>query len=1002
MRPLFLEIQAFGPYVEKTHVDFKPLYREGLFLIAGPTGAGKTTLFDALCFALYGATSGGDRSDVHMRSTLAKPELPTEVRLVFELSGQTYEVQRTLRVLPSGRIDKKALLKGPDLFLDRITTVNRKVQELLGFQAEQFRQVIVIPQGRFREFLLARPEERQKILEILFRTAFFREIEEAFAQRRKDLRLELQGLEEKTKTLLSAVEVEDLQGLAEKIEALQSQKQALNQKIKGLLQEEKRLEKELAKQREIEALFREYNEAQRDYAGLLRAKPEIEELKRRLELAERAEKVRPYLEERKRRQEDLERLVQAIEREKRSLAQAQEALREIEREWARLEGQKETVNTLREEKAILESLLPKVQELSTLERELTQAQGLLAQVQRDLEATQRRLEALEQEKEGRQQEKEALLKRLNREDFIQERFKVLLGLEEKLSRLKDLAQEKETQKRVLKDLTQTLVQAEKEAQALQASLEEQERLWLTEQAAVLASRLRPGQPCPVCGSKRHPHPAQKGIFTVGLPELERLRQQVKEALTQVSSLRERRARVEELLRHLAEEEQTLAKDLGSYAQDPEALLREKQALWAEKQELAKVKKSFEEIQKALKDLKTQLEKEGARLELGRKKKEEALRLSESYKARIQEIEAAFPPGLRPEDIPRRLKEVVKRLDHFEQTWKIIQEKRDRWSQKCKGHEGTLQGLISQQEAYKRRLAELEGHFAQTLHEVGFQSEEEFLQALLPEGERKSLAQRVEHFAKRFSTAEERLKRIEAKIKGLKPPQLSVLEERLSALKKDLAQEQEALGRLEKTLEDLLRVQRELLDLQKVFKDRERHYKQVAKLADLLSGQNPKRLSFHRYVLGAMLDQVLLLASQRLKQMSRGRYFLKRRLEVEDRRQRAGLDLEVFDAYSGTTRPVETLSGGESFLAALSLALGLSEAVQRFSGGVALEAIFIDEGFGSLDPEALEQALEVLLDLRATGRLVGIISHVAELKERIPVRLEVHPARTGSRLEVVGI
>ncbi len=1002
MRPLSLEIQAFGPYVGKTKVDFKPLYREGLFLIAGPTGAGKTTLFDALCFALYGATSGGDRSDVHMRSTLATPELPTEVRLVFELSGRIYEVQRILRVLPSGRVDKKAFLKGNGLFLDRITTVNRTIQELLGFQAEQFRQVIVIPQGRFREFLLARAEERQKILEILFHTAFFREIEEAFAERRKNLKAELQALTQRMGALLSAVGLENQEEMAKRIENLQKEKNTLSQKIASLKHQERELERELIQQREIEALFSEYQEAQEAYQRCLRDKARIEAAQRRLELAEQAEKVRPYLEERRRRKEDLVRLKNSISQEKGLLAQAEAALKAAETQCSRLEAQKETINSLREEKAILEKLLPKVQELSELKRELYKAQNLCVKHEKEVKAARNRLESLKRELEDRQQRKEDLLKRLSREEFIQERLKGLLALEQRLARFESLQQEKKDRKAEIQSLLKKLTKAEQKRKAYQAHLEELERLWLTEQAAVLASRLKPGQPCPVCGSKRHPQPAQQGIFTVRPQELEKLRIQVKEATEETSALREDLARLETALKHLLEEEKNLLKELGPYVETPQKLHQERENLLRERENFSESKALFKEIEKSLRLLASQLETTERELEKRRGQKEEALRLKEACTARIKEIETAFPFGLKPEEIPRRLKESVEKIDRFEAELKTAQEKKDLWTKKYKEHEGTLHGLISQEKACETRLAELEKEFAQAMREAGFKDELALTQALLSEPERAKLSREIEAFQRKFSAAEERLKRIQAKVKDLPPPQVSALEERLSTLKKRLSQEQGALGRLEKALEDLLRVQDELLEVQKVFKEQEKHYKQVAKLAELLSGQNPKRLSFHRYVLGAMLDQVLRLASQRLKQMSRGRYFLKRRLEVSDRRQRAGLDLEVFDAYSGTTRPVETLSGGESFLAALALALGLSEAVQRFSGGVALEAIFIDEGFGSLDPEALEQALGVLLDLRASGRLVGIISHVAELKERIPVRLEVIPGRTGSRIQLIGV
>ncbi len=1004
MRPILLELQAFGPYVEKTRVDFRPLYQEGLFLIAGPTGAGKTTLFDAICFALYGTTSGGERNDVHMRSNFAPQNLPTEVRFVFELFGNTYEVRRILRLTSGGRVDKKALFRGDGLVLDKITTVNQKVQELLGFKAEQFRQVIVIPQGRFREFLLAKGDDRQHILEILFHTAFFREIEEAFIEKRRLLSQRLEALSERRKGLLAAAQVVDEGALSSRLEELSAKRKTLLKRLETLKTNEEALEKELVKARETAALFAEYKAAKEALDKLLKQEPAMERLKERLIQGERAERVRPYEEKWQEYREEKRRLLERLSEAETALDKAQRSLVEATKKLSLWEAKRPELEKLKIEKAFLEDRLPKAKELFNLKETISQEEIQLKTLDQELERVKGTLQRLERQEKEALKEKELLTAKALEVNLWREKKKTWGLLNEKRRALQKILSEEEGLLKGLKRDKKALLQAEEEEKRLRQEVEKLEALWLTEQAAVLAARLKPGRPCPVCGATRHPRPATPSLFKIEVKDLESARQAAKEASQRAGALRERIGRQEEALSRIKQEKESFLKELGEFVSfSEEDFQQEGKQLDKALKEALKAKEALDKLEKQVEQLAREKERAERSLEDLRQTREKVLVRLQQNRVKEQEIEASLPQEAKaPDQLGQRIKTLDQMIKEMETRIEEARRAKELAEQEVKVHEKTVALYRQQQKELDKTLVQAEKVLTKILKETGFAHLEAFRQALLSQEEREALSKRLETFREELAAAKERLSRAEKKIKDLRPPDISALEQKYRQAKEALALEQRTLAGLEKELENLERFARELAEVNRLFTKEEEEFQRVARLAELLSGHNPKRLSFHRYVLGALLDQVLFLASQKLTEMSRGRYLLRRRLEVVDRRQRAGLDLEVFDAYSGTTRPVETLSGGESFLAALALALGLSEAVQRFSGGISMEAIFIDEGFGSLDPEALELALRVLLELRACGRLVGIISHVAELKERIPIRLEVIPSRTGSRLKLIGL
>jgi exonuclease SbcC len=735
-------MRAFGPFPAETVVDYRELGERRMFLISGPTGAGKTTTLDAMMFALFGETSGRDRRASQMRSQSASPGLLTEVLLDFALGGESYRVRRVPEQDRPNRRGPGRVSHRPEAVLWRRTgrsddredgevlaarweRVDEKVEELLGFSADQFRQVVLLPQGQFRRFLSASSVEREEILEALFGTELYRRVEEALRQEAEKLRGQAEDLrlEEET-TLRNAAASGSAELEGRKAAALDRARERM-EAVGRLRGREEELGRDLAAAEEVARKL-----AARDAARRKRdeARPALEKARVAREAAERAHSEEAARGEERRRAED----------EARSL----------------------------EERA------RKLLDLPALRAEQEAASGDAAA-----------LEARLADQRGR-------------------------------------------------------------ADRLESS-------WSRGQAAVLAGRLAPGRPCDVCGSPDHPSPARPEPAAPREAEVLAARSALRALEDRRPSAHSRAAEAEERLRALGED---------------------------------------------------------ARADLG------ALRCA---------LEAA---------------------------------------------RGRAAALAAALEAARGALGAAREAFARAD------------QAASDAGRDALLAERA--------------------AEGLEPRPLAPMAEELARVRAEMEQaigeETTARNEAERTARTLEQLEALRARLEAV----EREYAVMGRVADAAGGRNPQRITFQRFVLRSFLEEVLGAATARLAGMSRGRYALRVARSAGDGRSSGGLELEVDDAWTGAPRPVATLSGGEGFLASLALALGLADVVQSRAGGIRLDTVFVDEGFGTLDEEALERAIATLTDLRREGRLVGIISHVPELRERIDARLEITADRESSAARFV--
>ncbi|MGQ9591522.1 MAG: SbcC/MukB-like Walker B domain-containing protein, partial [Planctomycetota bacterium] len=526
-----------------------------------------------------------------------------------------------------------------------------------------------------------------------------------------------------------------------------------------------------------------------------------------------------------------------------------------------------------------------------------------------------------------------------------------------------------------------------------------ERAWLEGQAAVLARGLEPGKPCPVCGSTEHPVPARAAPelpseeeFRASREELERLTAEWRDALGQVQDAERELSELDAEVRAL--EPQAPGADLGEVRSGLEALeakARESEAA----SDLAGAARAREDAARRARDsLRAEIEGRGRALQ-ETKERVGALR------GALEERERGVPSELRsPEALEAEKAKALERLRGLEARFERAREAARKAAEEAATCASAFEAAgRAREKAVERRDAQAR-EFALRVAEAGFEGLEDYRSAKLERAQAERLEAEIRGHRVQLEAARERARRASEEAAGMAAEDVADLERKTDALERELA---DALREDERRRGQFERIERWVAVLSEALAARaetERRYRVVGRLAEVAGGQNDLRVTLQRFVLGSLLDDVLVAASHRLRAMSKNRYTLQRALSPSDRRKPSGLDLEVFDAHAGAPRPVSTLSGGETFLAALALALGLADVVQARAGGMRLETIFIDEGFGSLDPEALDGAIEALVDLQSGGRLVGIISHVPELRERIDARLEVVPGRRGSAARFV--
>jgi exonuclease SbcC len=1012
-------MRAFGPYAQEQVLDFGVLEERSFFLIHGPTGAGKTSILDAICFALYGETSGGERQIRHMRSDHADPGVLTEVTFDFTLGVETYRVfRRPEQDRPKKRgsgmtkepakatIWKRTGVKRDEdegaVIAERWSRVNEEIERLLGFRSDQFRQVVVLPQGQFRKLLSAGSSERQQILEVLFQTGIYRQVEEALKDAADQTKTEVERLREKKKEILERLGAKTLAELDDKLADATKEKDAIENAIKTLRQEETSTEKDLENAKEVVGKLKEYEKAKTALHNLEARKDEFKEKHERLARARKASRLkdieselRNREEERAEAQKNLETAHGALESAQKEKARADE---EVDKERSR-QGERDSA---RREVDKLESLRTQVEELAGTRHKMIELEGKVQDLTRIRDEKRTHLEECDHALQEAQKGKEAAVTLAAQVDARKLEYDNLQRAYERRKQLEKLYKDHKKADAEFSEIQCKLKQANEDRSSASKELDLLEERWRKGQAAVLARQLKAGTPCPVCGSTEHPLPAKdegelpaESNFELARERLSEIDNRIKELQKEASSSRERVVKLKTQIGTL-EGELEVQKDediltMKCRVEEVKSLLDEAEKA---KERLSGLEAQIKELDQA----KKQAEKEA---ELAKNELQKATMDLAVAKSSVEQSESKIPEELRTKE---RLEEAItkarNKYQELETAFRKAQEQQNNARVALAQAEATLKNAKETEIKARNLAVKARKNFLSRIEKSGFANAEDYEVSRMEEEAIEQLDAETQEFNGKLREADERVRRTEKEAKGLEKPELEPIEEKCAEIKKKLEELLRRSGEVNKHIEQLSSAVRDVGKVDKEIGEKEAYYGIIGRLAEVASGRNPYNITFERFVLATLLDDVLAAASTRLQMMSNGRFDLQRLTGVDDRRKAGGLDLVVYDAYTGTTRPVNTLSGGEGFLASLSLALGLADVVQSYAGGIKLDTIFIDEGFGSLDPESLDLALRALVDLQKEGRLVGIISHVPELKERVDVRLEVLPSKRGSEARFV--
>ena len=1014
MKPICLTVQAFGPYAGKQVFDFRQLQDRCLFLITGPTGAGKTAVLDALCYALYGDTSGQERDASQMRSQHSDPATPTEVTFDFALGAQSYRVRRrpqqdrpkkrgegTITETAQAMLWKRTGVENDGDDGQPLAThsgeVTERVEQVLGFRSAQFRQVVLLPQGRFRELLLADSRQRQEILEILFRTEIYRQIEQALKDTRKAIQEQLEDLKVRRDKVLELAEAENETQLSDRRTAVQTEITQVVTELEKRREAKKEADKALQAGKEAQAKLTELDDANKALKKVTDRQAEIESKREGRDLGKRAGGLRDAEDQRDQRVKEYKKAHEAMENAVATQVRAQGQLDNANAELAQQQRRQAEMETLRRDHDRLEGLVTRVERLSEAQDQLARLQEAAKVLATGLAEAKTRLMDTQNVQKQKQKDlagaeklavlvdgRRAALKQAEIDDTNRAKLQKADGS------IKRLVEEHTKAAKAAQEAQQTLDRTVEKLQTMEKALQKG-------YAGHLAKALNPGEPCPVCGSKDHPAPAKAAGEVPNPQEIDDLREEIK-SLETARKVADKKA--SDLERDLAVAQKTaenLSEQLGDKAQASADKLHE--ILEARRGELTSAEQaetSAEKLRTAVSELeKSQVGLDQQVEELQAKVRDQDGQV-QTLSGTVKERQAEVPEDLRDPDVlksaiaesTRKLKQLTDALESAQAAAKSAGEAL------AAAKAGAEAACNTADKA--RQTAEAEAdRFKERLTKASFETEIQYKAAKLTDEQIAVLDQQIKGHDRDLATAKDRVNRAETAAKGIQRPDVEALDAAVSqaqaAIEENIRRQNEVTNRKNQIIQWL----NSLAEESQKMAGMEKEYQVVGYIADVANGGNDQNVSFQRFVLGALLDDVLLAASQRLKIMSKGRYLLQRQQDTLDRRRAGGLDLEVHDSYTGMSRPAGTLSGGESFLAALSLALGLADVVQSYAGGVYLDTIFIDEGFGSLDSEALDAAMQALIDLQKGGRLVGIISHVSELRERIDARLEVKSGKAGS-------
>ena len=1015
MKPLKLSMTAFGPYKDKEVIDFTKLHEHGIFVVSGSTGAGKTTIFDAITFALYDTGSGEDREkSLFLRSDFADLSVDTEVELEFEVRGKMYRIWRKFG--PDGASAKREFydITGgqvvPAVEKFQVKLVQAKIEELIGLTQSQFNQIVMLPQGEFQKLLTSESKHKEEIFRKIFKTERFTKMVELLRDKKKDAEKmfdqakmqqdntihEIQSrLPERESELFLAINHEVVNMYQVK-QALLVEQQYYEQEVKKSSEQYevsklqlKNLNETFSEQKILNERIEKFLTRKAQLAQLTDQEGAIKQQQNRLELAVKASQIEPLEREFEKVQAQLSVAKATLQKSKADYEFTQQQLEKATKNYHEQQKNEPLIETYTKTISQLEQLVPVYQ---TIDEQRASVSTLLANEKNAKNLYEKLQEEVLQLKEKIHEQK-ATIKQL--EDEVST-YQAVYEQHAEAARKVEVAKEALRLQLSVGALKTEFEEKKLLAEAAQHEFKQLELQNRSNQAAFIASTLQHGEACPVCGSLDHPAVHNRETLQVDEKLLETLRQKADTAMQgyyQVNSKLEVEESAFVTKQSQLQQMEISLEHLGQYEQQMNELANQLIMIKEQQNQLKIEKKTMEQLvndgevlqgriqkgQKYVTDINTQLAQEKGKLE--------------------QSEKSLLPQFTTVQQVTTALTEQQIKLNTLKESIRTAFEALQKIQLDEKSCEVNYQHATNHLGEKQQDETVTKAAFETALQQENFDVAS-YKQAILSLELQQQIREKIENFKQNMHTLTVQIAEEKPLLEGKELADLTAVEQQIAALN-----EQVESHYADVKLKESYALQCEMTTqkLQKVAEQIETYkakLMQVEHVYDLIRGQNDAKISFERFAQIGYLEKVTHAANERLRILSNGQYFLKSTGRKEGNAQ-SGLSIDVYDSNTGQTRDVKTLSGGEKFNASLALALGMADVIQSVQGSVHIDTMFIDEGFGTLDEEALRRAIDILIDLQQTGRLIGVISHVAELKAAMPAILQVQKLKEGhSRTEII--
>lgn len=1032
MRPKKLVMSAFGPYAKEEVIDFSLLNGKNIFLITGTTGAGKTTIFDAISYALFGEASGSSRENESLRSDFADINRLTYVELDFELKGETYHIRRVPQQMkPKVKGEgfthqgSEAELILPDGKVRTGTSnVTNKINELLGITKEQFKQIVMLPQGEFKKLLLADSKEREVIFRKIFGTYNYEKIQLLLNDKAKKIYKDLEKSKDSILVNLKNIKSENINiddkdidlsstvaKIEEEIDIKKKDNAEIEQKLTIIRKNIEKFQTEKIQGITNNSLLQEKVKVQALLEDYKKQEINIKVKEDNLVKLNKAKEI-VFIED------ELSRVIRNRQiKEKLSLEisnNIQVIQNELEKAKVYLlseEGKEEEKNKNIELRNSLNEKKPKIIEFDNKKSNVSKLTTKIKGVKESLENEQKNLQILKEDKVKNEENIKNISELEKQKILIDKEAQDKQKLIQEIRNLYKAIQKLKCNNEEYKKLNVDFKNKDYIYKINKADYENKQELYMKEQAGILASVLKDGQACPVCGSTNHPLPAVRinevpteEELNISKEKYEKCQKEYNEILVKMASLK---SSIDSLKSDVIEKKmENLSEYFESIIYNDET--EDKVILLGKK-----LRDEIEQLNSKLSIMNVEIVKKESLNEecetIKNKIKNSEIKITELNEMYTNDFASLKSDEEKIKSLEREIPEGISSIADLDDRILVLQEKIDLHDKRVKAARDKVNELndkkaseISKFEEGKKILKEISidikeknDLFNRMISESKFENLDEYNEVKKNIVYIDKIQNEISQFKEKLKSLSDRYIELKTKTEKLEFVDIKEIEDKISNEKKieeDISQKAKQLYSI---IDNNVNTLKEIKKISDKVKEKESAYRIIGELANLANGKKSPYISFERFVLASYFQEIIDAANIRLSKMTGERFILKRKEDKSKGTSQQGLELEVYDNYTGKCRHVKTLSGGESFKAALSLALGLSDVVQANAGGISLDTIFIDEGFGTLDSESLDNAISSLIALQKGGRLVGIISHVPELKERIEAKLEIKSSLEGS-------